>query len=464
MRIGELLIEGGILRAEHVEQVLVTQASSGGRFASVATLLGLADGDAVSRVLGHQLGVPAALTKHFATIDPRATGRFTRKMANAYRALPLGFSTKHARTLIVAFVDPHQLTVIDEIQFLVGARVLATVGLESRIERALERLYGVSSRNVPAYQRDEYPLERPDDLELVIQRTSRPLELPARPPSSELPRHRPSSPALDMPAAPMSSAPMSIPPLSSTPMGSEPPAQASERHALADTAPSIPSALHSSLPEPSEPPPHSMTRSSRPTLARESRAPENKADPRVDPDSGALPRKTTPPPLAAHEVLELLERAQTRDDVGDALLAFLRHSFGCGAVLITRNDVAVGWRAFRPVGAHKSTPPTASASAYDVETLALPLSTPSIFSAAYETGRTVRGPLPAGDNVPHQRVLRALQTTAPQEAVVTPIVAFGAIQNLVYAQAPDGRAIPDALVSSLEATCAAAAKAYARIR
>ncbi len=451
MRIGELLIEAGLLRADQVEQTVRAQTTSGGRFASVAVSLGLAEGDAVSRALGRRHGVPAALHRHFAGIDPRATERFTRKMANAYRAVPLGFSTRHARTLIIAFVEPQQLTVIDEIQFLVGARVLPTVGLEWRIERALERLYGVSSRNIASYGREEYPPERADDLELVIQRTGSPLELPA-PVQHDGPKRRPSA-ELEMPDKPQS-----IPPLSSTPLGSEPPAPVSEKGALADTTPSIPSALQGA----SESPPRSLTRPSKPTLARESRAPEAKSDPRADPDSEAKPRKTTPPPLAARDALTLLERAQTRDDVGDALLAFLRHAFGCGAVLITRNDVAVGWRAFRPVGAHRSSPPQIGVS--DFETLALPLSTPSIFAASYDSGTTVRGALSPAEDAPHQRVLRALQTSAPQEAVVAPVIAFGAVINLVYAQAPDGRPISDALVASLEATCAAAGRAYLRIR
>ena len=85
-------------------------------------------------------------------------------------------------------------------------------------------------------------------------------------------------------------------------------------------------------------------------------------------------------------------------------------------------------------------------------------------AASYDSGTTVRGALSPAEDAPHQRVLRALQTSAPQEAVVAPVIAFGAVINLVYAQAPDGRPISDALVASLEATCAAAGRAYLRIR
>src|SRR4051794_26773531 len=106
MRIGEILIQQGLVTAEQLDAALGAQHQFGRRVGSMLVELGYLDEDILARALSHQLGVPAALNKHFAGIDPKVIALFTPRIAESHSAIPLGFTGTKPSRLIVAFVDP----------------------------------------------------------------------------------------------------------------------------------------------------------------------------------------------------------------------------------------------------------------------------------------------------------------------------------------------------------------------
>ena len=74
MRLGELLVQAGLLSRQQIEQALRGQVMWGGRLGTNLVELQLLDLDTLSRVLARQHALPAAFAVHFEAAD-RALAR-----------------------------------------------------------------------------------------------------------------------------------------------------------------------------------------------------------------------------------------------------------------------------------------------------------------------------------------------------------------------------------------------------
>jgi hypothetical protein len=480
VRIGELLFREGAVFASQVEAALRMQSQYGGRLGSNLIELGYVDGDVVARALGRIRKVPAALQKHFDGIDRRAIARFPRKVAEKYGAMPLGYSTTQARTLIVAFVDPSQLAAIDEIQFLVGARVQAAVAPEVRIAKALEEHYGIPPKNGrPMIQIAAGSAGAFGDESLIDRTNGRDAAPPSssavgtygrsvRPPDLTVPPRSDPAPPLSSPIPPPTSHPRSAPP--SEPVPSSLPSllapapisatallqsRSGERPRTdppADARAGLQTQTYgSTTPSPPSPPPASVRRPSPIGAPVSVEAPPSSA-----PKSAVRATPTGPPaPLAEADAVRAILTATSRESVAAAIVAHLRGAFAAGVVLVCRNDVAIGWRGFAAV--------RSPLERQTIESIALPLTQPSILSLVYESGHPFKGAPPEiGDEV-HKRLYKALLCRAPREAIVAPVVVGDRALVLVYAQAPEGADVSEAAARALLAVCRAAGMSYARL-
>lgn len=496
MRIGELLIKDGAITSSQLEAALRMQRQYGGRLASTLVDLGYLDIDVAARALGRLLGVPAALKKHFDAVESRAIERVSRKAAEAYACIPLGFSLKQSKTIVVAFADPKRFDAVQEVQLVVGMRVLAAVAPEVRIERALQQFYGVAPRRRHDFVRVD-PRDTPIEIDDPI--SAPPLQAPALARVSTGPgaviTHAPIELTLDPPPSSGSSRPgaaQSLPPLVADPADvptSSPPdprivppldAPAPPTSVgfgpVRDTAASSPHAIRtreagatSSAP-PAAPAPIPAPAAGVPAKAKSPPAPAQTEAERVDRRSPTHPERpaartsvspSSPPTsastrsralLAAPNAIGALHVASTRDEVGDIIVDHMRTSFGVGIVFITRNDVAVGWKGFAPAVA-----------GHGIEALAVPLTLPSMLSLAYESHQTFRGIPPAEGDEAHGRLWKALRMSPPQESVVVPIVVADRTVNLVYAHAIDGAPLGSDSVRDMLTVCGAATQAYVRL-
>ena len=428
MRIGELLVQQGLVTAVQLDAALAAQHQFGRRVGSMLVELGYLDEDTLARALSHQLGVPAAMNKHFAGIDPKVIALFTPRLAESHNAIPLGFTgTKPAR-LIVAFVDP-VTTSKEEIAFVTGTRVDPGVAPQRQIARFLEKLYGVrrTSRFVDV-----------NFAKMTPNMSSAPPP-PAPPPPAAPIVKPPAVMTLSVPPPPIYVDPPSLPMLTAEP----PPPSLPEVHAAGPTREEEEQEEHE---EPAEEPDQFvagaftvdesslMAVDEPPAARRQSVYAELRA------------------PLDRDEVKEVLEAAATRDEIGDALSDYLRSACGCGLVLIVKDGMALGWKGFAP-----------AVDASVIEAIALPLTAPSIFRTVNESREPFRGPPRADGAALQNRLWKLIRCTPPDEVVVVP-VAFGKrVVNLVYAHGITGEMLPETTISELTEVCAFGSAAYARI-
>jgi len=168
-----------------------------------------------------------------------------------------------------------------------------------------------------------------------------------------------------------------------------------------------------------------------------------------------------PPPLLAppigaavglEDAVHRLSVAEHRDQIADILIDFMLPRFGCGILFLLRGSDAQAWRGYAP-----------GIDSRAIETIAFPMSVPSMFRAARERRATFRGSPPAEGTHLHNQIWKYLQCHAPAEALVIPVAIGDRVIVLVYAHAGDGGRLPENYVQELQAMCTAAGSSFVRL-
>ncbi|MEO8548571.1 MAG: hypothetical protein ABI678_01300 [Kofleriaceae bacterium] len=104
MRIGDLLLAKGMVRATDLTAALDAQRSEGRRICSLLIKRGALELDDAARALGEQRGTPCALAKHLANRDTSLAALIPAELGRGSGVLPIGRTSGGA--LIVAARDP----------------------------------------------------------------------------------------------------------------------------------------------------------------------------------------------------------------------------------------------------------------------------------------------------------------------------------------------------------------------
>lgn len=358
MKLGEILVQLGMLAPEQLKAVLADRNVVGARIGTQLIERGLLTTDQVTEGLSRQMRVPGAMQRHFDRADPGIVNLLRPNLAARYMAIPLVAARSGPKRIVVAMATPQDVPCVDDVSFALGARVEPMVASELAIARALKRFYNI-------------------DVNLM------------RPVAPEPP-----------PSARRSSSSREIPVLAPAPF--PPPV----------TAP-FPAADEQSFP-------------------------------------------ALPPPLHATVVLEdalhRLSVAEQREQVADILLDFMLPRFSCGLVFLLRGPNAEAWRGFSP-----------GLDARSIETIAFPISVPSMFRTTKERGVTFRGTPPMEGVHLHNQVWKYLRCQPPSDVVLIPIAIRDRIISMVYAHAAAPARLDDGHVRELQAMCSAVASTFVRL-
>lgn len=140
LRLGERLIQSGLVSAGDIESALQHQSSRNNRLGEVLIDLGIIQEADLLPILGEQFGVPA-LQLRDGVVDPQVIHLLPRKKAESLPALAL---FKVRDTLTVAMADPQNLHALDEIERLTGLKVRPVFVLEASLRESLDRYYDES--------------------------------------------------------------------------------------------------------------------------------------------------------------------------------------------------------------------------------------------------------------------------------------------------------------------------------
>ena len=136
-RLGDLLVNEGLITQENLQRALVEQKGSNEKLGSILVRLGLIQEDQLIGFLSRQYGIPS-ITLTQLDIDPEVVKLVPAQIAKKYEVLPV---KRTGNALTLAMADPTNVFALDDVAFMTNLQVLPVVASQGAIRQAIERLY-----------------------------------------------------------------------------------------------------------------------------------------------------------------------------------------------------------------------------------------------------------------------------------------------------------------------------------
>ena len=140
--LAELLVSGNLATLQQLEEARKELKSTGGRLGSALVKLGFVNDKKLSEFFGRQYGIPDIDLDQF-EIDEEATKTLPIETCQKHCVVPV---SRSGNTLVVAFADPTNMFVRDDLQFISKCKIEPVVAAESAIMRAIEKHYHVEEK------------------------------------------------------------------------------------------------------------------------------------------------------------------------------------------------------------------------------------------------------------------------------------------------------------------------------
>ena len=140
-RLGERLINAGVITEDQLELALKEQKRTGELLGEILQNLGFVTEDALSSSLADQAGVRKIDLENY-LIDSAVLKLVPEELARRYKLLPLSLEDNH---LTIAMANTFDIIALDEIQKITRAYVEPLSATESEIVSAIEQHYGMGS-------------------------------------------------------------------------------------------------------------------------------------------------------------------------------------------------------------------------------------------------------------------------------------------------------------------------------
>ncbi len=384
IRIGDLLLQEGVITSAELEEGLKCQVIFGGKLGTNLIELGVVKEIDISRALGRKFGVPAANLEELLQVPPEVVAALPRELAEKHGVMPVRLNR---RRLSLAMTDPADLKVVDEIAFRTGCIIQPLAAAELCIVFALEKAYGIprSRRYINITPpRQKVTISSPPPLspyrEPVLDLEQLEKEVLAHRPTIDFSKlAEPDPEPFPVPSKPASLTPFPSPPPAAMPRRAAPPAAARPA-----TVPTPPPAM-----------------------------PAPPAAPAVEAAAAEVPAS----------VSEQLIAARSRDEILDTLAACLGGKFPHAAVFLVRGETAMGWKCTiegKPLAGF--------------ERVEIPLGEPSVLQTVADSRGFHLGPIPRTPF--NSMLLQEMGGRVPEWALLVPLLMIGRVVAVLYVDAP----------------------------
>lgn len=140
-RLGEMLVESGLITEERLKQALIDQKKAGLKLGQFLTRLGIVSEQQIIEMLSKQLKI-AKYHPDAYPLDIELTRFISYEVAQKYQLAPL---RKKGRLLTIAMVDPLDINALDYIEVLTNSEVEPVVCTEREINQLINSIYGTQS-------------------------------------------------------------------------------------------------------------------------------------------------------------------------------------------------------------------------------------------------------------------------------------------------------------------------------
>jgi len=137
-RLGDILLEKGIVSQEQLEEALEEQKKSGRLLGELLISMDFASEKDILEALGVQTGTTVIdLSKM--EIPDEVIKQVPASLAKVYNVIPIKFEND---VLTVALSDPLNVNILDDLRFVLNCEIQSTVACEKDISEAIEKYYG----------------------------------------------------------------------------------------------------------------------------------------------------------------------------------------------------------------------------------------------------------------------------------------------------------------------------------
>jgi hypothetical protein len=143
MKLGEVLIQKGIITRRQLEETLRAQIIYGGHLGTCLIEKGFIDEPRLGQILAETSGMKYASKDVFHEIPRYVINALPPKLATKHAVVPFRLTDK---VLHVAMIDPRNLLALDELSFAAGYKIEPWISPEVRIYQAMERYYEIPRR------------------------------------------------------------------------------------------------------------------------------------------------------------------------------------------------------------------------------------------------------------------------------------------------------------------------------
>ena len=138
-RLGEMLVDEGIISEEQLQEAMHEQKIKGGRLEKILISQGYVTQDVIMAFVGTQLGIPHVSLTEIGEIPNDVVFSVPESIAINHILIPI---VKKDKRLTVAMADPLNVFAIDDIKMMTGFDVDPAIASETEIKAMQAKYYG----------------------------------------------------------------------------------------------------------------------------------------------------------------------------------------------------------------------------------------------------------------------------------------------------------------------------------
>jgi len=142
MKLGEILIQQGIITEDQLNQAIEQQKKGKGRIGEILIKLGIITEENMTAALGAQIGIPYYTSDNTELLKPQPDQNLEKLIpsdfAKKHNVLPL---SAHLNSLTCAVHDPLDLLLLDNLRRVTGHEINLVIAPQSVIQKAIDAFY-----------------------------------------------------------------------------------------------------------------------------------------------------------------------------------------------------------------------------------------------------------------------------------------------------------------------------------
>lgn len=143
LRIGDMLLDAGLITEEQLQKGLELQKGSGRKLGETLVEEGIVGDEAFAKLLAEQLGMEVVDPQNI-SIPDNVLSLIPQHMLKSKKMLPFAIDPDNMNVLHVAMADPMDFSAIDDISIITNLQVEPSIATYRSIMLALDRHYGGS--------------------------------------------------------------------------------------------------------------------------------------------------------------------------------------------------------------------------------------------------------------------------------------------------------------------------------